>query len=860
MNHIAAHSVGSDAPLLRGGEKSKSIARKGLLRTAPGDIQEVRRYAREVRQAIDTLEFPDVEAITRKKGAVLRAAEELIRAADQPVRIGVVGEFGAGKSLLLGALVGRADLLPVSEIPTTGNVTALKLKQSESVSSATEIGAVCLEYLDRQGVMECFEHFLETGVAKLRAAGLSNEAIQRFSNLDATAVDFHDQMIECCRMCWNETQDPALRYFLKELVDFSRTDRSFGSALYGQRVEVPHAMAHSGLQLPRLSQDIASMRFVDLTTSISHEFSASPSVDQLRESFLLIRRCEIEVTVSRHAWEMESDFVLLDFPGLGAGTSGVRDRYLCQRELHDVQTILVLLNAQRPGAGGVNEFYQMMEQEGGTEDSFLTAISRFDQLPMDEQAAAFLDGHAQPAANIADEEVLSRVPALDTLVKSACAFTKRADRIFLLSPLRSLQTVEGRADSTGSSADERWEAGQFPMEASATRWNRVSKLLGDTSILRRWLADFAHDGSLGSIRRVIESHAAEHGIRQLSRHVAELGSGLSREVENLCLLLERTQHRAAADSPREVIVQALNRLVGVFASLSHLLREEARELKVDDVCLHKLIHDRSVIEVGKWKEWTLLLNSSEEGFIAPPRSQNRSLLTGRRRDHSNMPTSSSDFESSYLASCARLGDYTIARAREALQQWMAEFAAIIEESELTRELGRSLTLAREEPSDEFAEAMEILEVALNLRNQDLTDRLLVECRESASIGEADDQEKKWRSQFPMSLGKEFAWSPELASKTQNQARHQVHLRQFNQQFVESLSRQFSEVSGRMNESAIDALIDTFLELSIEIRSLAEDRVFLSFLSGEPLESEGSADSSTASGLAHELRQIRAFDR
>jgi hypothetical protein len=41
------------------------------------------------------------------------------------VKIGVVGEFNAGKSLLLGSLIGYADALPISEVPTTGNVTAL---------------------------------------------------------------------------------------------------------------------------------------------------------------------------------------------------------------------------------------------------------------------------------------------------------------------------------------------------------------------------------------------------------------------------------------------------------------------------------------------------------------------------------------------------------------------------------------------------------------------------------------------------------------------------------------------------------------------------------------------------------------
>ena len=261
-----------------------------------------------------------------------------------------------------------------------------------------------------------------------------NFCIQHFSKLDTASQDFQGEVIEASRACWDETQNPALRYFLKELVDFTRADIALGSTLYGRQVEVSHAIARSGLQLPRMTQDIASMRFADLKAQAGN-FDANPSAEQLRESFFLVKRCAISVTVPKKAWEMKSDFVLLDFPGLGAGTSGVRDRYLCQRELRDVQTILVLLNGQRPGAGGVNEFYQMMQQESGgdIDDCFLTAISRFDQLPVDEEAASYLD-QIPVGSLITDEDVFAHVPALDSLVKGAQAFTKNKLSLVMILP------------------------------------------------------------------------------------------------------------------------------------------------------------------------------------------------------------------------------------------------------------------------------------------------------------------------------------------------------------------------------------------------------------------------------------------
>ena len=44
------------------------------------------------------------------------AAENTIKLATSPVKIGVMGEFSSGKSLLLGSLIGYADALPVMKI------------------------------------------------------------------------------------------------------------------------------------------------------------------------------------------------------------------------------------------------------------------------------------------------------------------------------------------------------------------------------------------------------------------------------------------------------------------------------------------------------------------------------------------------------------------------------------------------------------------------------------------------------------------------------------------------------------------------------------------------------------------------
>ncbi|WP_231866925.1 dynamin family protein, partial [Anabaena sp. 4-3] len=78
------------------------------------------------------------------------AAEKTVELATSPVKIGVMGEFSSGKTLLLGSLIGYGDALPISENPTTGNVTAIHLIPQEGFST-TQVGNFTVEYLTREG-------------------------------------------------------------------------------------------------------------------------------------------------------------------------------------------------------------------------------------------------------------------------------------------------------------------------------------------------------------------------------------------------------------------------------------------------------------------------------------------------------------------------------------------------------------------------------------------------------------------------------------------------------------------------------------------------------------------------------------
>src|SRR4051794_28191634 len=92
-------------------------------------LKKIQHYAQQIRENGERFESePPANldpALLQQIRTVARLARETEEQAGSPVKIGVVGEFSAGKTLLLGGLIGYADALPVTELPTTGNVTAL---------------------------------------------------------------------------------------------------------------------------------------------------------------------------------------------------------------------------------------------------------------------------------------------------------------------------------------------------------------------------------------------------------------------------------------------------------------------------------------------------------------------------------------------------------------------------------------------------------------------------------------------------------------------------------------------------------------------------------------------------------------
>ena len=288
----------------------------------------------------------------------------------------------------------------------------------------------------------------------------------------------------------------------------------------------------------------------------------------LRAAFPLVRRVtardpSLEADLGLLGTHRVQPFVLLDFPGLGAADSGVRDLYLCRRELAEVQTILILLDGKKSGGNEGNQLVDLLaENRRGRDikDAVLVGVGRFDTIPLHKEGEAKLEAFARApcekdacrdlreqvftddddeddapvsikglaSGKLTESQVLDGLPILNTCLRVAESVVSagRRDRVVLLSPLlhlHSLKERHGDVIKVGSDKflrylDKEVEHGlhlQKLMKGVADRLERDTPGSRSKPGLTRGLDDFATDGGINRLRKLIQSHVQDHGLSQL---------------------------------------------------------------------------------------------------------------------------------------------------------------------------------------------------------------------------------------------------------------------------------------------------------------------------------------------------------
>jgi hypothetical protein len=780
------------------------------------------------------------------------AAEKTVELANSPVKIGIMGEFSSGKSLLLGSLIGYADALPVSENPTTGNVTAIHIKPQDGFAT-TQANNYTVEYLSHEGVNECLHFMLKEANRRAASAGVTPLQVAKIKTGKDISI--------WCEEVWKSSNNLELRYLVRELVLFLRAYQAYGEALCGRLYPIDGITAREGLQLAEMPMAIQSLKFEDLPPANVRLPNAPQRLGTqlLQTSFPLIRRVDIDVKISREIWDVTGaeEFVLLDFPGLGAANSGTRDTFLSLRELAQVQTILVLLNGKSPGSDRANKIFTMMQQQRpgqDLKDLILVGVGRFDQLPLEseggERELDLLINNQSDSQPLQTNAVFQKLKVLKTIIDGAEAFTSQKDRIVLLSPLLGLSEFAKRSSQIKAGSEEFLANLDYPdylerPKKLQQKWGDLSEALlaaDGRSQLGRQLGYFAQDGGISKLRELIQTHVANHGLKQLYEDTRRAADVIRQQQEYLKEIIAEIHEQGipTVDTP------ALLELRSAIESLDRTYRNFQKDLGKEQlkdrrgIVVSDVIKDELTLKILNWSQWTLLFNKIQNGTItlAEFKGAAGKLFDRGNRVNTSIPTKSDDFYPAFEKTVKELENFASDRIHQAVV-------------DLLSSLAHQITLEREKLQTILIPEMEQeIESKFGLEEADLFYKLLLGSDprqwKEAIIAEINnhDQSIKPESIFPLarqdekhSVGQIFDWSPERNQNPSRSANHQLFVLRLRDEITASASLHLVQYVSESNQQVnieINGILDQIIP---SLQNLSKKETLLRYIAARDSQTE-----------------------
>ncbi|MBW4633727.1 MAG: dynamin family protein [Iphinoe sp. HA4291-MV1] len=631
-----------------------------------------------------------------------QSAQRTVQLASSPVKIGVMGEFSSGKTLLLGSLIGYADALPVSETPTTGNVTAIHLVQQPDFQT-TKLGKFTVEYLSSEGVKECLRFMLEEAQQRAKATELPSAQLAALKSLYPVREIDINGILRWCEQAW-KLQSLELRSLLRELVIFLRTYTVYKEDICGKSYQIDNPTAHKGLRLAEPPINILELSFDYLPPPPKRwENLAQPRAQDLLNSFSIIRRIDITVEVSKEIWDLSSlqgtnEFVLLDFPGLGAANSGVRDAFLSLRELTDVQTILLLLNGRYPGGATAAKIRSMLERDKGQDlrDRIIVGVGRFNQLPLTSSDEHIIDDLLYEIL-LSEEAVLDSLSILKLVIASANNLTTEKKNIVLLSQLYGLTKLAELSSLLQvcskeflSELDKPNKPEEFELRK---KWQQLSEMIPPSSTLHKQLSDYAEDGGIGRLRSLLREHVALHGMKQLVEDTQRAAESVHKEQHNLKNLLEEIPAYIPVVESSDFLTlrEAIENLVTTYRRFQEDLEKQPILKNRHSVAVSDVVKDELTNKIFfDWSEWTLLFDRTKNGTISLTKSE--SFFEEDEADDF-IPTKSDDFYAAFVNTVKEMQAFAHEKTTEGVTDFFNKLSADVQ---LEREKLRTILLPEKE--------------------------------------------------------------------------------------------------------------------------------------------------------------------
>lgn len=820
--------------------------------------------------------------LTKHRDHAIDLAHQILRESSGPVKLGILGEFSAGKTRLIEAFLGFGGGLPVAEKPSTGNAVEFHCKVVPGLK-ATEFGDFHVNFVSYQGGIDFLDYLRRKAEPLLPSS--QPELRERLHEILPGQWDKWQHWAELVR---ENTSKYDLSDLAFEAHRFARAYQACGGFVNGESFKLEPAAAQVAMSL---SADSARGDFRDRSLPTGPApLKAKPetiSPTLMGGLFPLVRVVRAEVRLPeeigrRLLGDGDNPFVIVDCPGLGADGSSLRDEFLCLRELRSVETILIVVNSRRPGSNAAAILHDMMRDAWGgyIKDRILVAVGRFDQLPLESK------GKRERVMELADDSGPLTTSALladldDPLGKLLRNAEKplpngRLDRVTLVSGNLGLMKLKDECPGVRVAPDAFLAEEFSETERSKLLWNKqVWKAIANRLQAGReadephadWLREFALDGGMARLKRTCQSHLAEYGLVNQLRKVEPKFQELERlSTELKDALAERSARVSIVPAPSDdsrglSLGDVARRLFGIYQQiLADLQTKSVPPLvfrprgEVERARVAEFLHDEAVERIGDWMEWKLLLDHVDPlhgpGLIKvalPPPADpadddddEEAALLGLARTRVarslTVPTRTDDFFKPFQdtlrdleAQARKLSEEAIALLLEGqaehVRAGLGEHLGSVTEAVRSSEVRNQLASVYPDDADQTR-------IAAALRNAlDPTafrDFLVKRCLKPSADGDRQD----WRDLFPLALastdgkriGRIFPWDPAISHRFGPEVvhgRHQIFVLRCRQALEESAAFHLKRVVEGYRRAIAEQLTKGYGILSQNLNELAD---------------------------------------
>jgi hypothetical protein len=441
------------------------------------------------------------------------------------------------------------------------------------------------------------------------------------------------------------------------------------------------------------------------------------------------------------------------------------------------------------------------------------------------------------------------------MVVGARTLTRRDDRIVIQSSLLALGDLEKTlpGDVPVGSPDFIASLTSLLKDPPPLRqkWERLAQLLREAeplSPLARWLEDYARDGGVGRLQKLIVDHVAQHGLKQLFDYVRVAAEEVYRAIHRLPK--KRPVPSGKSGPTAESLRQAVDGLYDVYTALKAEYEQAAPELMVavdgHPLSLQERVHDQVTQSVFEWPVWNELLNKVQKDGSIKPVSTGPQQKKGGWDDEDDepdlrLPSDSREFFEPFK----RTLEQNLAFASQCVRQAVADqFSALARRVRpCLEQIGTLLTMpqtrqrAEEFDQQEKAQArravgkgqLNVLTWAADPTTKEVCERFLERYVNTSQSPVTAEACFPLPGADPNQTPQKFPWARGQETTGGN---HQVLVLRLRDALADGMRRRVLQMVSQLNKQVLDGLKDTFTTWSERLLVLSGNAPLLARLVGE----------------------------